>query len=69
MADTKAPSTVLPRMQDAWADVKRLDERGEGLTQWEVNFVESLMEQLLAGRFLSNKQLSRLGEISEDRIP
>ncbi|MCA8950100.1 MAG: hypothetical protein KDE27_11405 [Planctomycetes bacterium] len=53
---------------DAWVDLKELDEHGEGLTQWEIDFVESLTGQLRAGRFLSNAQRQTLNRIREERL-
>lgn len=52
----------------AWVDLQELDQHGEGLTQWEIDFVESLTQQLLAGRNLSDKQRTQLQRIREDRL-
>lgn len=52
----------------SWVDVKELDEHGENLTQWEVDFVSSLISQLLEGRHLTRPQLARLEEIREQRL-
>lgn len=55
------PDSVNDR--NHWIILKDLDENGVGLSQWEIDFVESLMKQLLGGRFISVKQRSRLDEI------
>ena len=47
---------------------EELDELGENLTQWEINFVESLRTQMLHGHDLSKAQLRRLEEIREARL-
>lgn len=52
----------------SWVDVKELDEHGENLTQWEVDFVASLISQLLEGRHLTRPQQARLEEIREQRL-
>lgn len=54
---------------DAWPELVGVDELGEDLTQWEVDFVESLMCQVLEGKILSPKQRARLRQIAEDRCP
>lgn len=64
---TPVPETVVDA--DAWHDLKRLDERGEGLTQWEIDFVEDLHGYLRAGRRLSAKQRMKLDAMLEDRLP
>lgn len=60
------PATVNDR--DAWRTLTEIDRQGEGLTQWEIDFVESLMQQLLTGKMLSDKQNERLRQIAEDRL-
>ena len=60
------PETV--RDLDNWADLVELDEHGEGLSQWEINFVESLMQQLIAGKWLTQKQRNRLEAIREEKL-
>lgn len=52
-----------------WDDVTELDEHGEGLTDWEKGFVDSLLKQLLAGRRLSEAQHQKLRGIMEERLP
>lgn len=61
-----APHTVRDR--NAWADLRELDEHGEGLTQWEIDWVESVTQQLLQGRWLSPAQWRTLTRIREDRL-
>lgn len=51
-----------------WVDLVELDDHGTDLTQFEIDFVESVMGQLLRGRFLSRKQRDLLNRIREDRL-
>lgn len=53
---------------DNWHLLKHLDEHGEDLTTWEADFVESLMKQLKAGHYLTNKQKTTMDNISESRL-
>lgn len=53
----------------AWADLKELDDHGENLTQFEIDFVESLHGWLRTGRFLTDAQRAKLAQIREDRLP
>lgn len=62
----EVPDTVVDRV--AWLEVCELDELGEDLTQWEIDFVESLRSQLLEQRRLTKPQLRRLEEIREVRL-
>lgn len=64
---TRTPATV--RDSDSWADLQELDEHGENLTQWEVDFVESLTQRLLAGKPLTGGQRATLTAIRGDRLP
>lgn len=66
MREMAVPDGV--RDQDAWVDMKELDEHGDGLTQWEIDFVEDLHGWLRAGRHLSEKQRATLDRIREDRL-
>lgn len=52
----------------AWVDLKELDEHGNGLTQFEIDFVESLHGWLRAGRRLTEKQAATLRKIREERL-
>jgi len=63
---TSRPTSVVDI--DGWNDLVELDEHGEGLTTWEVDFVESLMQQLRAGKTLTEKQRTRLDQIAEERL-
>jgi hypothetical protein len=60
------PATVVDKA--AWVDLQELDAHGEGLTQFEVDFVESLLQQLRAGRTLTDKQRAKLDSIREERL-
>ncbi|RTL25816.1 MAG: hypothetical protein EKK55_08810 [Rhodocyclaceae bacterium] len=62
-----APETVKDR--DTWALLQELDEHGEGLTQWEIDFVEDLTKKLLLGIKPSDGTKRKLDEIREDRLP
>lgn len=66
MTASHIPDTV--RDKASWLDLKELDEHGEGLTQWEIDFVESLTKQLLEWRYLTKPQQARLEEIMEARL-
>ena len=66
MTDTKPPEGV--RDHEAWADLKLLDERGEGLTQWEIDFVEDLHGYLRRGLMLTEKQRRMLSQLIDDRV-
>lgn len=52
----------------SWDELQELDEHGNGLTQWEINFVESLMKQLRNGSFLSAKQREILERIRDEKL-
>lgn len=61
---------IPPGVKDlaGWKDLCRLDEDGDGLSDWEINFVESLMKQLKSGLFLTEKQSEKLFDIMEKRL-
>jgi hypothetical protein len=61
------PATVRDRQ--AWLLLKELDARGENLTQWEIDFVEQLTRDLLAGVRPAEGRLRKLDEIRDDRLP
>lgn len=65
MADP-VPAEVLDAM--SWRDVKRIDDRGENLTQWEVDFVDSLLGYLRAGKLLTDKQRAVVDQLLEERV-
>lgn len=62
---TNIPNTV--RDADSWELVKDIDQRVDGCTQWEADFLESCLQQLLAGRYLSYKQKQIVARIEEER--
>ena len=65
------PDTAIPpgvKCVASWRDVQLVDRSGENLTQWEIDFLDSVMGQLRAGRYLSTKQRARLDIMLEDRI-
>lgn len=64
---TRVPETVRDRA--TWALLQELDEHGENLTQWEIDFVEQLTRDLLAGVRASEGRRRKLDEIREDRLP
>lgn len=53
-----------------WDMVEEIDSLGEGLTEWEVDFVESLMEQRASSPAmkLSSRQASHIQTIHQNRI-
>lgn len=63
----KAPDTV--RDIDTWDDLQELDELGENLTQWEIDFVENLTTKLIAGIRLTAGPKAKLAQIREERLP
>jgi hypothetical protein len=60
------PASVVDKA--SWVDLKELDEHGENLTQWEIDYVESLHGWLRAGRTLTDKQRATLDRIRGDRL-
>jgi len=62
-----APETVKDR--ETWSLLQELDEHGQGLTQWEIDFVERLTQDLLLGLSVSVRRKEKLDEIREDRLP
>lgn len=63
---TSRPATV--RDVESWDDLQELDQHGEYLTQWEIDFVESLTLKLKMGDRLTTNQRTRLQQIREDRL-
>lgn len=59
------PQSVIDKV--AYLEVKDVDENCKGLTQWEIDFVESLIKQLLEGKVLSGKQITVLRRIKEEK--
>lgn len=64
---TKPPPSGVADVA-AWDDLQQLDENGDNLTPWEIEFVESLTKQLKAGRWASPKQSETLHDIMAKRI-
>jgi hypothetical protein len=62
-----APETVRDR--DTWALLQELDELGENLTQWEIDFVEQMTRELLLGAKASQARKAKLDQIREERLP
>lgn len=60
------PLTIADR--EAWDELQELDKRGENLTPFEIEFVESLTKQLRRGRILTSKQRVLLTDINEKRV-
>lgn len=60
------PATVVDKA--AWTDLHELDQHGEGLTTWESDLIESLLQQLRAGRTLTDRQRAKLDSIREERL-
>jgi len=48
--------------------VKMLDDRGEGLSAWEIDFVESCVRTLNADRVLSSRQRAKVRDIIGERV-
>jgi len=47
--------------------LEKVDRDGVGLTDWEINFVESLSSQRARGEPISEKQKAALERIFDDR--
>jgi hypothetical protein len=60
------PATVKDKA--SWQDLRELDEHGDGLTQWEIDWVESITVRLLSGARLSSAQAEKLEQIREARL-
>lgn len=55
--------------KDGWTLLQHVDQNGEGLTQWEVDFIESLTEQLLDGKTLTEAQKRVLLDLAREKTP
>ena len=66
MRTSQIPASVRDR--ESWVDLKELDEHGQNLTQFEIEWVDSVMSQLLAGGSLSPRQREKLAQIREERL-
>lgn len=45
-----------------------IDNHGSGLTDWEIEFTDSLMKQLEAGKDPSDKQCATVKRIHKERV-
>lgn len=52
----------------AWLELIEIDERAEGLTQWEIDFVDSIRERLLFGNSPTEKQQAIIDRIREEKL-
>ena len=66
--DVRRERPEIVKDWQTWADLQELDDLGEDLTQWEIDFVESLTQQLLAGHMATGQQIAKLEQVREDRI-
>lgn len=48
--------------------LKRVDAYGKGLTDWEIEFVDSCLKQTDAGRELSEKQRAVIKRIDDHKV-
>ena len=64
MADV--PSDVRDRR--GWLDLKLVDNQGADLSQWDIDFVDSLHGWLRAGRMLTPAQRARLDRLIEEKV-
>lgn len=48
--------------------IKRIDDHGKGLTDWEVEFVDSCLRTLERGEPLTTKQRAVAQRIDEQRV-
>lgn len=48
--------------------IRRIDEHGVGLTDWEIQFVASCLERLERGATLTDAQRSAANRIDEQRV-
>ncbi len=58
------------RKMDQWREVvEDIEQRGHGLTSWELQFVESISDQLTQGRPLTERQAEILDKIADEKCP
>ncbi len=58
------------RKMDAWREViEDIEQRGKGLTPWELGFCESISDQLTQGRPLTERQAEILDRIAAEKCP
>lgn len=60
------PATVCDKA--AWVDLRELDDHGDGLTEWETEFLDALIKRVRAGAILTDRQRETLARIREDRL-
>lgn len=60
------PDTVRDRV--AYLELIEIDDRAEGLTQWEIDFVEDMRVHLLLGLSPTEKQQRIIDRIREEKI-
>lgn len=65
---TKTSPGASVDMNEARDLLREVDLHGEELTQFEIDFVESLTQQLEAGRSFTLKQVSKLRSIHDERV-
>jgi hypothetical protein len=58
------------RKMDEWREaVEDIEQRGRGLTPWELAFCESVSDQLTQGRPLTERQAEVLEKIHAEKTP
>lgn len=55
-------------MLDDKAAISEIDERGQDLTAWELDFMESVTKQTANGKALSEKQRAMVERIRGERV-
>lgn len=68
MTTLKISPTDSPTLKADKRLAIRVDEHAEGLTDWETDFLESVLKQLEEGRTLTDKQRSVLERIDEEKV-
>jgi hypothetical protein len=48
--------------------VEKCQNKGRGLTEWESNFLQSILDQMGNGNYLSSRQSDILYRIYEERV-
>ena len=67
MSTRKQPDTSKVKDQGSYKQVCALLDLDRGLTDWEVGFIESIVEHLERGSLLTEKQKNKLEDI-QDRV-
>ncbi len=62
-------SDIPPEVKDleSWKDAVLIDGKGQGLTQWEVDFIESILQRMRKGLYLTPKQQVIVNRIIEEK--